>query len=194
MLYHNFKLLCEKAKEYQNSVLKKLGFSQSSPYHWRDRKTANTATLLRLSEYFSKKLNIPLDLFENGQALLTRDFSQILAEKERSLQLERSDLNNRLDSAKNVSTSSTENKSPDQNYSVEEKELLNLIRRYDSGNPNIRISPTALEILRDFIVATRLDLDYLKHQASAIRSYGHAYGSNKGGEDISSEDEETKKE
>jgi transcriptional regulator with XRE-family HTH domain len=81
MYYRNFIFLVNKTGKTQKLVSQELHFTESSIWQWRHGRKPNKNNLKRISEYFSQQLNIPYSLFEDGQALLTKDFEKILAKQ-----------------------------------------------------------------------------------------------------------------
>lgn len=141
MLYNNFKFLCQYIKKTQKAVLADLKLSEGSAWQWKTRKTAKPSTLLILSNYFSQKLNIPPEEFEEGQALLKNDF--------------RKKVEHFLHTDSNTSNSTHTN---DQILSNKERNLpLRLRQIYGQPLPN-----SVVDLVIDFHKCFGLDSDLVK--------------------------------
>ena len=82
MFYKNFKYFMEILKSKgltQKQALEEIGFSEGVAWQWKARQTPSRNSLRLMARYFSEQLNIPYSEFDNGQALLTKDFEKILA-------------------------------------------------------------------------------------------------------------------
>ena len=133
-----------------------IGISPSTLTGWKNlRRNPTRINLKRLSEYISQILNIPYDLFEDGNALYINDFSEIY-----KLHLEQSLHNKQNIKLDKYSTDnySINEKLPDYEsaqYSKEEKTILPFLR-FINGGP---LSEPTIKRLKRFLELVQLDSD-----------------------------------
>ncbi len=80
MYFKNFKYLLSLTGQTQRVALEFLGFTEAAVYQWKQGSKPSSGNLRRIARYFSETLSIPYDLFEDGKALLEKDFEKIFKE------------------------------------------------------------------------------------------------------------------
>jgi transcriptional regulator with XRE-family HTH domain len=77
MILKNVKFLTSRAGKTVASFAAEINISEASIYYWGKGKVPTSNTLKRIANYFSETLDIPIGIFEDGKALLTKDFSKM---------------------------------------------------------------------------------------------------------------------
>ena len=125
-----------------------------------------------------RELNIPYELFEDGQALLKIDFEDIVTKQlaEQSLQ------NNRLNTASSPIHQRTpileraKNQSTGQDYTSEELSLISFFRELCSGSKTISLSSSTVNRIKEAMKIIGVDdeshLSFLSFVRLTRRKYG----------------------
>ncbi len=137
-LYNNFRYLLNISGMKLNIVADRIGVAESTIWHWGKGKIPYKTTLRRIARYFSETLSIPYELFQDGQALLEKDFEKVLTEA-RVLPTNKTSPIPPLQSFLSVGE-----KHPDIKISDHEKNFLMQIRRLSHQRSDIEASENAL--------------------------------------------------
>ena len=132
----NFTFLLALTGIKQNVVAKYLAVDNSTIWKWKHGTIPqNAEMIIKIAKYFSEKCNIPYPLFENGQALLTKDMSQILDSQERNLQVKQLPV-----SYSPESIPMDENSTGLDDYEPHELQLIDFFRKLKHGSRTIKLS------------------------------------------------------
>ncbi len=143
MLSNNLDLLLKVGDLKINTAARGIGVSEATLWNWRKGVKPSLNTLRRIALYFSETLSIPYELFDEGRALIEKDFEQIL--KEEGIQAQ----SLHIKSFKNKNLiKDTENQPHDAEFSEHEKEFIINLRRLVHRRPDI---PAAENALADII-------------------------------------------
>ena len=138
MFIKNFKYLISLTGKTQKLVCSEMNITESAVWQWTNKTDPTKNTLRRIARYFSDSLLIPIDLFEDGNALLLKDFEILIKEKRIQAQpLQGTDktVDSSLKTAENLSLGE---------ITDQEKSFLATIRRLIHGRPDIPASHTSL--------------------------------------------------
>lgn len=79
MFASNLRFLIQCTGKTQRTISKELHITETAFYHWDHGNKPTKNTLKRISKYFSDELKLPYEIFEDGKALLTKQFSEIVS-------------------------------------------------------------------------------------------------------------------
>jgi len=127
MFINNLSILIKFTGISQKSISEEIGFSETAFSKWKAGNVPHRNTLKRLAKYFSEKCNIPYDVFQDGQALLTDDFEAIIK-----------NLSKTDNSGTNYSIEHIKLEEHEKNYIITTRKILN-------NTPHISCSKTYLE-------------------------------------------------
>jgi transcriptional regulator with XRE-family HTH domain len=78
MFYNNLIYFINLLNISQRDFCRKVVITEAAFWKWKTGNTPNASTLKKISKYFSDELKLPYEIFEDGKALLTKQFSQIV--------------------------------------------------------------------------------------------------------------------
>jgi len=148
----NFVYLLGLSGVKQNFVASQLSVDKATIWKWKNgTHPQNLSMLVKISKFFSEKLNIPYSLFENGQALIEKDFEKIIKDHsaERSLHINES-INEPDRRGKDLPTGT---QPPEPNLTTDEIEFVRTVRTLH-GKETDPIPPG--ELLRMIRYLTRI--------------------------------------
>jgi len=153
MLYHNFIFLTKLTGEKLKNILLDLNLTNAALTKWKRGGGVRDNTLSYISEYFSKKLDLPIDIFNSGEALLGEDFKSKIENYLQQAQSLRNDKSYYPNIQINEAMDNYDTDSP----TPHERKLLTFIRSEIGGIP----SKATIERIIRYLHYTGIDSDYM---------------------------------
>ena len=152
MLYKNFTFLVNLSKRKLKTILSELNLTNAALTRWKKGGGAHSETLRRIAIYFSNILNLNYDLFDGGQALLEKDFEEIVTSHASAQDLQKDDRTSRIPDSDNINgREQIERLTTGQDLTEDEKGLIAFIRKQTYGNPDVPLTEKEIISLKRLI-------------------------------------------
>jgi transcriptional regulator with XRE-family HTH domain len=165
MFSNNLTYLLELSGIKKIFLAKNIGVSDVTVSLWLGGRIPQRKYLLALSAFFAKALNVPIELFEHGEALVSKNVIEIINRHKKSIEeILSSPSIVREQSAPYPNTTWSEELTPNEKYIIIRfREAVNLSR-------SIPLSPAATNEIIECMGLLQFPSELSRHLMSAIRS------------------------
>ena len=134
-LSNNLSYLMKLSRLKQKEIADQLDVGESAISRWKSGKPISKTSLKKIAKFFSRELNIPLDLFEDGKALLEKDFEKLLSESSYKSESNLQHTELPAGNLPKIIGEMGENKSREQDLFSHERALPHYLRKVNGGLP-----------------------------------------------------------
>ncbi len=168
MINNNFKYLLSISNKKLNVAAKEIGISQNAIWYWRKGKKPSPNTLRRIARYFSDTLSIPYDFFEDGKALLEKDFENLF--KKDGFEVQNLHSSDKSIGVMHENLKVKVENIPIREISEQEKDFLLSLRQLFNRRPDLETSETDLKETLDLAKSVHPGSDLHHSLARTMKS------------------------